>query len=346
MGVSTVDGSQTWVGAHGVLDAKGTPATVGARYPVASVTKLFTAVVVMQLVEAGQVRLDSLLVELLPVEVTKGLHVLEGKDLTGSITVEHLLGHTSGLPDYYEEAAKGAVSPQKRLLRGEDAPVPFEEVIRLVRDDLKPHFPPQPDRGRRKARYSDTNYQLLGAIIEEITGMPVHQVFADRIFSPLDLRSTSSYPHLPASGEGPGPDAEVWARGKVLKVDGALTHQKADGGVISNLTDQMTFMRALVAGDLFEDPATWSRMRERFARVFFPVEYGLGVMRYAPSRLMSPMFPVPPLYGHTGSTATWLFHCPDLGVVTAGAFDVGQPPLPYRFLPRALKIISSGINEN
>lgn len=343
LAVAAVDGSWGYTGAHGTLDSQGTPARGDSRYPIASVTKLFTAVVVMRLVEAGQLQLDTLLVDVLAESVTKGLHVLDGVDRTGEIRVEHLLGHTSGLADYYEEAPKGTPSAQDRLLKGEDAPMPFEEVIRLVRDDLKPHFPPQPPGAvKSKAKYSDTNYQLLGAIVETVAGKPLRDVFDSTLFQPLELDDTSSYPNPPRSGRSPEPDADVWAKDVVLVPGGALSHQTADGGIISTLADQVRFMQALIGGGVFTQQGTWEAMQESYNRVFFPIEYGLGVMRYAPSRWMSPLFPVPPVVGHTGSTATWLFHCPDLSVVLAGAFNVAQPPLPYRFLPRVLKAVSRG----
>ncbi|HSM45951.1 MAG TPA: serine hydrolase domain-containing protein [Acidimicrobiia bacterium] len=341
LGVTAVDGSWSWVGAHGVLDPSGTPATDAARYPVASVTKLYTAAVVFRLVEKSSLRLGDRMVDLLPSDVTAGLHVFDGVDHTSEITVEHLLGHTSGLADYYEEAPPGGTSAQARLLAGQDAPMPFDEVLRVVRQDLGPHFPPHDlDAPRVKARYTDTNYQLLGAIIERVAAQPLHETFDQLIFEPLGLHHTSSYPYPPRSGGSPEPDASVWSKDTVLEVRGALTHQKADGGIVSNVTDQLSFMRALVSGDVFADPGTWLRMQERFHRVFFPVEYGLGVMRYAPPRWMSPGFAVPPLVGHTGSTATWLFHCPDLEIVLAGAFDVARPPLPFRFLPRVLRAVA------
>ncbi len=342
MGIATDDGGRRWAAAHGLLDPEGTSATATSRYPIASVTKLFTAVIVMRLVEAGLLSLDDRLVDCLPEELTTGLHVLDGVDRTGEITIAHLLSHTSGLPDYYEEAPRGQASPQARLLAGEDAPVPFDEVIRLVRHELAPHFPPQDlAAAKAKARYTDTNYQLLGAILELRTGHPLHRLFADHLFVPLGLDSTSSYPHPPASGASPEPDARVWAKDVVLQPAGALTHQKADGGIISTLDDQLRFMTAVASGEVFDDPATWPRMWTRTNRVFFPLEYGLGVMRYAPARWMSPLFPVPPLVGHSGSTATWLFHCPDLSVVVAGTFDVAQPSLPFRFLPRVLRAVAS-----
>jgi D-alanyl-D-alanine carboxypeptidase len=342
LGVLRTDGASGWQGAHGTLDESGAPAHTGARYPVASVTKLFTAVTVLRLVEQGRLTLRDRLVDILPAHVTGGLHVLDGVDRTAEITVEHLLGHTSGLPDYYEEAPSGQRSAQDRLLAGEDAPMPFEEVLRVVRDELTPHFAPQPlDAAKSKARYTDTSYQLLGAVIESVTGNALHVVFDELLFAPLGLDDTSSYPHPPRSGAPAEPDARVWSKDTVLQADGALRFQKPDGGIISTLTDQLRFMAAVVRGEVFDDPATWPRMQQRFNRVFFPIDYGLGVMRYAPARWMSPLYPIPPVVGHTGSTATWLFHCPDLAIVTAGTFDVAQPPLPFRFLPRVLRAVST-----
>jgi D-alanyl-D-alanine carboxypeptidase len=339
LGVADSDGSWQWTGSAGALDPEGSPATADARYPVASVTKLYTAAATMRLVEKRDLSLDTRIVEILPDAITAGLHVLDGVDHTGEITVEHLLGHTSGLPDYYEEAPAGGTSAQARLLAGEDAPMPFEDVLAVVRE-MTPHFAPQPtEAARRKARYTDTNYQLLGAVIESVTESPLPKVFDEQLFGPLGLDATSSYPHAPRNGRSPEPDARIWSKDTVLRPEGALTHQTADGGIISTLDDQIRFMRALIGGGVFEEAGTWARMHARYSRVFFPVDYGLGVMRYAPPRWMSPLFRIPELLGHTGSTATWLFHCPELDVILAGTFDVAQPPLPFRFLPRVLRAI-------
>lgn len=335
--VGAADASWTWAGAHGVLDTEGRGAGTAARYPVASVTKLFTAVVTMRMVEQGRLSLEDRLVDHLT--ELGPLHVTAGVDRTAEITVRHLMAHTSGLPDYYEEAPPGEASAQARLLSGEDAPVPFDEVLDIVRR-LTPHFPPQPIDGR-KARYADTNYQLLGAVIESVHGADLREVFASVLFGPLGLQSTSAYPHPPSSGGSPEPDVRVWAKDVVLKPGGALTHQKADGGIVSTLDDQLTFMRALVGGRIFDDPATWARMTQRMNRVFFPIDYGLGVMRYAPPRWMSPMYAIPPVIGHTGSTATWLFHSPDPDLVLAGTFDVARPQIPFRFVPRILRAVAT-----
>jgi CubicO group peptidase (beta-lactamase class C family) len=207
---------------------------------------------------------------------------------------------------------------------------------------MNPHFPPQPSgSAKRRARYADTNYQLLGAVLETVTTQPLHALFDQLVFAPLGLDATSSYPHPPRDGRSPEPDATVWAKDIALKPAGTLAFQKADGGMISTVADQLRFMRAVATGELFEDPGTFQRMGAHTNRIFFPVLYGLGVMRYAPARWMSPLFAIPPVVGHTGSTATWAFHCPDLRIVLAGTFDVAQPPLPFRFLPRVLRAVAT-----
>ncbi|MFA9444566.1 serine hydrolase domain-containing protein [Egicoccus sp. AB-alg6-2] len=341
LAVSRTDGSWSWEGAHGTGAVAGGPVTTRMRYPIASVTKLFTAVTVLRLVEQGRLALDERIVDVLPAEVTAGLHVIGEDDHTDRITVEHLLDHSSGLPDYYGEAPRGGRSAQDRLLAGEDAPVPFGEVLRIVREELTPHFPPQPfDAPKRRARYADTNYQLLAAVAEQRTRQALSELFDTMLFGPLGLDDTSSYPHPPRSGASAEPEVHVFARDVVLQPQGALRHQVADGGIVSTLADQVRFLTAVVEGAVFEDPATWPRMLQRRNRIFFPIEYGLGVMRYAPARWMSPTFAIPPIVGHTGSTATWSFHCPELDLVVAGTFDVAQPPLPFRFLPHVLRAVA------
>ncbi len=342
LAVAAVEGSWSWEGADGVLDADGTPATPQARYPIASVTKLATAAVVMRAVEQGALALSDRLVDLLPADDTRGLHVLDGVDHTADITVEHLLGHTSGLPDYYDQAPRDGRSPQTRLLAGEDVPFPFEQVLRTVREELTPHFPPQDLQApKTKARYADTNFQLLGAVVEAVDTRPLREVFTHDLFLPLGLDDTSCYPDRPRSGRPPEPDASVWSKDVVLQPAGMLTTQVPDGGMVSTVADQVRFLRALVTGDVFDDPGTWERMCSRWQRVMFPIEYGLGVMRYAPSRWMNLGATVPAVVGHTGSTATWLFHAPSLDVIAAGAFDVAQPSLPFRFVPQVLRAVTN-----
>nr|MBO2500922.1 hypothetical protein [Acidimicrobiia bacterium] len=71
---------------------------------------------------------------------------------------------------------------------------------------LTPHFEPQAlDRPRRKAHYADTNFHLLGAVLEAVTGERIAHLFDAFLFAPLGMADTSSFPHPPRSGASPEP---------------------------------------------------------------------------------------------------------------------------------------------
>jgi CubicO group peptidase (beta-lactamase class C family) len=160
-------------------------------YFLASIDKLFNATIVCRLHERGQVRLDESIATYLPETLVRGLHRLNGTDRTHEITVRHLLSHTSGLADWLEDYPRGGPSLVDRLLAEGDRAMSLEEIVHYVRDRLTPHFHPQPAAVRRpRVRYCDTNFILLAAIIEAVTGRPLHRVHEAMLYEPLNLRRT------------------------------------------------------------------------------------------------------------------------------------------------------------
>mgnify|MGYP005840915463 CR=1 FL=1 len=120
------------------------------------------------------------------------------------MTIRRLLSHTSGLPDSLEERPRGGKSLIECALTEGDSGWTIEEAITLAREQLRPHFPPQdPDAARARARYSDTNFQLLIAIIETLTGAPQQEAFERLLLHPLGLRRTWVAGHAPAEGHPP-----------------------------------------------------------------------------------------------------------------------------------------------
>jgi CubicO group peptidase (beta-lactamase class C family) len=88
----------------------------------------------------------------------------------------------------------------ERLVYEGDLAWSVEDALRSVRKQLTPHLPPQPFRpNRQKIRYSDTNYLLLTAIIEAVSGQPLHRVYEERLFQPLKLQNTWLPATLPAA---------------------------------------------------------------------------------------------------------------------------------------------------
>jgi D-alanyl-D-alanine carboxypeptidase len=343
LGVARTDGTFRWTGAAGFAREDGAAATPATPYPIASITKLYTATAVLLLHERGRLTLTDRMVDHLPGPLVDRLHVVDGVDRTDEITVRHLLAQTSGLPDFYEAAPRGGRSVGARLHSGEVFTLDLAQMLRLVRDELPGHSAPLPaDATGRKARYGNTNYQLLGALIEQVTGRPLHQAFDELLFAPLGLTSTYVYPHRPTEGSASPPITDVWAKDQRLPLDGALRMLGPDGGLVSVLDDQLDFLGALVGGRIFADPATYQLMQERWNRIFFPLEYGLGTMRLAMPRVMTLPFRVPELVGHSGSTGTWLYHCPELGLLLAGTVDQAVPrSLPFRLLPRVLRCVQA-----
>ena len=120
----------------------------------------------MQLRNQGDVDLDAPAANYLEPHVMVGIHVLRGVDSSDKITVRELLSHTSGIADYFEQRRSDGRSQFQDALAS-DFGWSFEDVLRIVKREMKPRFYSSTPG---KAFYSDTNYQILGAIIESITG--------------------------------------------------------------------------------------------------------------------------------------------------------------------------------
>jgi D-alanyl-D-alanine carboxypeptidase len=344
MAVERVDGSFSWAGAAGQASPAGVPMSVETPYFIASIDKLMNAVLAMQLVERGELRLEAPIADYLPDAQVQGLHRLHGVDRTRAITIEHLLAHASGLPDWLEDRPRGGRSLVERLDADGDLAMTREELAAHVRDQLTPHFPPQDLRAPRvRVRYSDTNFMLLTGAIEQVTGRSLHDVHRDRLYEPLGMTRTWTAGGPSPQGVAP---ASLWFGTRALEIPGMI---RSFAGVYSTVADQLAFLRAFVQGRVFARPDTGARMQQTWRRFGlpldaaalrapnWPIQYGLGIMRFELPRWLPPFRGSPALVGHTGSTGTWLFHCPARELLLAGAVDqVTAGPVPFRTLPRLL----------
>jgi len=182
------DGSFSWSGAAGIAKQQGqVPMTKDVPIYIASITKLYTATAIMRLYEEGALSIDDPITKYLPESLIHGIHVYKGKDFTGQITIGHLLSHTSGIADYYSEKGKDGRSLFDLFLESPDRPWTVDDTIERARNDLKPLFPPGTN-----ASYSDTNFQLLGKILEAIACRPLARVYEDFFFRPLGLKQVFS----------------------------------------------------------------------------------------------------------------------------------------------------------
>jgi CubicO group peptidase (beta-lactamase class C family) len=201
--VESGDGFFRWVGTEGTTTS-GEPVTEDTPFLIASIDKLYNATITLMLREAGRLDLDEAITAYLPSTVTRGLHRYRGDDYSEKITLRHLLTHTSGLPDWLEDYPKNGSSLVDSILEEGDRALTIEEVAAYVREHLQSHFPPQDlTRKRPKVRYSDTNFMLIIAIIEAVTGEPLQEVHQRKLYEPLGLdRPTSPGAVSPGAGVG------------------------------------------------------------------------------------------------------------------------------------------------
>lgn len=160
-------------------------------------------------------------------------------------------------------------------------------MVRMAREDHRPHFPPQDlAADRQRARYSDTGFQLLIAIVERAVGRPYATLLSERIFIPLGLDHT----WLPGRSEPAVPTvapSQVCAKDRPLELAKML---ESSNDLCSTLGDLLAFQRALIAGELFEHPATTALLTERsnLLRNMIPNRYGLGTWTFRVNRLVGP----------------------------------------------------------
>ena len=183
--IATSDG--VWRGAAGQADLKNRMILKPTdRFRIANLTELFTAVICLQLVEAGDLDLDESITQYLPNDAIAKLGNIKPEAVKPgefkprkieSITVRQLLNHTSGLADLQLDALKQAA---------ETAPKHIWTAKELL--DFLPDRPAQ--RQVNFSTHAATNYLLLQIIVERVTGQSLGEVLRDRIVQPLKLGST------------------------------------------------------------------------------------------------------------------------------------------------------------
>jgi len=223
--------------AAGVRDLRGkSPIDGQTNFRLASCTKQFTAMAVMLLVHDGTLRYDETLTQIFPEFPAYG----------AVITVETLLHHTSGLPDYEdlmearEKAGGRRWSPERQISD--------PEVLELLEKEERGKFPP----GSRW-EYSNSGYVMLGLAVAKRSGMPFRDFLRQRIFAPLHMDRTLLYEkgRNQVSGRAYGHSRKD--RGFVETDQSSTSATAGDGGVYSNLEDLSKWDDALAQHTLLSE---------------------------------------------------------------------------------------------
>lgn len=296
----------------------------GAREPffLASITKLFTTTILLQLRAEGALGLDDTAASHLAAGTLAGLHVLDGHDVSAALTIAQLMSHTTGLPDYFEGKRRDGSRLIDELAR-EDRGWPTSAALDMARG-MRPAFAPGTPG---KALYSDTNFQVLQLVIETLDGRPYAESVQTRIAKPLGLDQTfvfeesslDRYPDIAGILSGAAP----------FEAPHAMASFQADGGAVSTAPEALRFLRSFMRGELFP-AADLDEITSTWRRVMMPLTYGTGIMRFSVPRYMT-LKAVPEMIGHSGASGTLLYYVPSKDVYLVGALNqLAKRSMPYR----------------
>lgn len=290
-----------WKGASGMADGKTEVMTADHKIKIASIGKVFTATVILQLIEEGYLDLEDTIDKFLddPVVKLARLHILDGASYGYQITVRQLLSHTSGIADYMEDSRflPDVLEHPKK----EWSPSKILEKYYEYRTNEKALFPPG-----EGFNYSDVNYVLLAMIVEQVTGETYHAQLKSRIFGPLGMDNSYLEYYEEPRGNKPLSHAFLSTIDLVTEVNTSMDW--GGGGIVSTCEELNTFFRALVDGKLFKKESTLEQMLGAAdqGRGGSDYDYGLGIMRRSIHGLT--------FYGHGGAYDCDVYYCPEKNI--------------------------------
>ncbi|MBF6235921.1 serine hydrolase domain-containing protein [Nocardia otitidiscaviarum] len=268
---------RVWRGASGVADlSTGSPVQPDMPQRVGSITKTFTAAAIMQQVEQGRIRLDTPIGDYLP-------HLVPG-ERGRAITVRMLINHTSGLADYLPYAfpsLAGAATGDISAASLDDNRFRRFDPIELIRMGV--HAPATGEPGAQPGVYSNTNYFLLGQLLEQVTGTTTERYITEHVIERAGLAHTG-FPDRPRL-DGPHPRMYEMLYGRI---DPPRDYSEYDmswvgpgAGLVSTMADLNRFYAALLAGEIV-NAASLEEMRSTVSVIGMdgkPIDYGLGLHR-------------------------------------------------------------------
>jgi CubicO group peptidase (beta-lactamase class C family) len=288
---------------------------------VASCTKLFVVAILAQLRAEQRLDWDAPLATYLPDLNLTGLVVVRGVDHSHTMTVRQVMAHTAGLADYFEGRRRDGSTTFARVV-GQDLAWNLQDVLAWTRE--------MPSGRPGRGVYSDTGYQLLGAVIERLERRPFSAVVQARIVAPLGLSATWCF--MPVDVARYDAIATLFYGATPLSIPRAMASVQADGGMVTTLDDGLRFLAAFFGGALC-DAAILAEVQSRWHAIFAPFEVGCGVMRLRLPMVLTGLRRVPPFVGHGGASGAVMFRAPEWGLTVVGTVNQLQHrSLAYRLM--------------
>lgn len=284
--------------AYGNAIRNGREASAADSFRIGSITKTFTATVILQLVGKGKLELNGTVGKYDP-ELAKRFPPLK------KLTIEQLLSMRSGIPDYLN--VKGGIVKQVS-----EKPTRVWKPQELIAGALR-----EPVKAPGTPGYSTTNFIVLQLIAEKLAGKSLRSLIAARLARPLDISATALPPSADSSLPAPSSHGYVNSAGvKEITSDGgrkleqwtdttdwSISYGQGGGGMTSTLRELGAWAASMSGNSLLPQELASKRLKTR--SIGFGLNYGLGMMR------------VGPWYGHEGEAIGWegiAFHNPKTGV--------------------------------
>ena len=293
-----------WSHAEGVASIEESQAlTTAHRARAGSVLKTFVAVAVLQQVERGTLNLDDKLSVILDDDVTRMIPNADGID------VRMLLQHRSGIPDWVnDKAIQQIVADPARVWS-------LEDRLSMI-EDLPAVFSPDAEFG-----YSNTNYSLLGEILEVVSDRRWRSIVQQDVFSLAGVDEGL----LPAPGDA---TCDTCARGyqdvgapelvDMTEIDPSMAGAAGGHALVAAADELSTLLRAINDGVVFDSDDTLALMMDMRPASGIGIEtYGMGMLSWT--------FGQTEAVGHTGGTAgfqSFMFHLPQEGFYVSGFTNI------------------------
>lgn len=272
------DGEQVWRGAAGVADlSTGRPVTPNMRHRVGSITKTFTAAAVLQLVESGQIGLDTPIGHYLP-------RLVPG-ERGDAITVRMLINHTSGLAEYlpYAYSSLKAFPSLAEITPESLEHNRFTQFHPTELIEMGVAAPAVGTPGGTPGVYSNTNYLLLCQLLERVTGTTAEKRITQNVIERVGLQNTE----FPVGPPISGPHSQMY-EAWFGRIDPPCDYSVYDmswvgpsASLISTMADLNRFYSLLLAGEIVNE-SSLAEMQRTVPVITFEgkkIEYGLGLQK-------------------------------------------------------------------
>ncbi|MBP2028364.1 D-alanyl-D-alanine carboxypeptidase [Acetoanaerobium pronyense] len=273
------------------------PVKKTSQFHSASIGKTMCATIYGLLVDEGKIQFEDKISSWLE-EDLEGLFIVDGIDYSGEVTIEHLLRHTSGVGDYFQDPVDNGKTMLEMIKENPDLMFTPENLIAFTREYQRPVGKPG-----EQFHYSDTGYILLGLILEEIEQKPYSEILHERIFESLDMNDS----YLMFYEDEETDILGIYIDGMDYSDKNALSLDWSGGGIVTTMDDLLAFMMALESGN-FLSYEVYSQMTDFKEKYDKGIYYGMGMMRFDFSELSPLLGFMTDVYGGMGTTGVYMFY--------------------------------------